>query len=186
MKYNIKKAQMLAELLGHTSCTRTTEACSGKWAGTYDHSLVFEDGTSLFICNGSENFNKTIEYYIECMENLSENNKKIMIGLLQEQAKKDAIKASAEGLLPCHPISINIKADVFFDITVLMKVEEKEFFFNTSNLSYALRGGPEKLKEYLDRKNSDELFTAGAVKEPTFIFTNVRFSHKDDLYKKIK
>lgn len=184
MKYDTKNIQRLTEMLGHKECRHNIKRCSGKWAGTCDHSLVFEDGSRLFICNGADHFDEAVRNNIRIMENSTGENARIMTEMLVEQARKDGRAAEKEGLLGYKPIRILPVHDSYaVRVSVEMEVAGEIFLFLETGLSYALQKGPSGLKEYLEFKKDKEVYTAGGVEHPTFLIMNVRHSHRETLYR---
>ena len=181
-EYFTGKINKLAALLGYNSGKHTVSACTGKWAGTMDHYVEFDNGKKLFICNGAEHFDKSLTEIKEKLEKINKTRTRLL-EMLKEQAETDSMTASREGLARCHPKEIlTIHDGRFLWTAVRLSVSGKEFNFIETSLAYALEDGPEKLKEHIRQRNSGETYTAGAVKTPTFVFMNVRFSHEDGLY----
>ena len=52
--------EQLTGLLGKKSYTRSKRACAGKWQGTYDYRLLFDDGTYCFISNGMKDYERNL------------------------------------------------------------------------------------------------------------------------------
>ena len=46
-----EKIGVIAQAFGHTSGTIETSPCTGKWRGTSDISIRFDNGSSLFLGN---------------------------------------------------------------------------------------------------------------------------------------
>lgn len=64
---------------------------------------------------------------------------------------------------------------------IRMEVAGYQFNFIESGLNYAILQN--ELEKHFEKNNAKQVFTAGGVWKPTFIFDNVRFSHVDRLYK---
>lgn len=69
MAENIKETEArLTKLLGKKSYEYSKRHCTGKWRGTIDYSLQFEDGTSIFISNGKKYYQRNLLEYITHFE----------------------------------------------------------------------------------------------------------------------
>ena len=183
-EYFTNKINQLATLLGYASGRHTVSACTGKWAGTLDHYVEFDNGKKLFICNGALYFNEKIQDFIDTIKNLKDNYD-ILLGMLKKQAEHDAATAKTENLLSYTPHAIKlVHNNIWLDIVVNLTVDNCTFDFVETSLQYAIKEGPKKLEEHISRHNQNEIFTAGGIYEPTFVIMNVRHSHKTNLYKK--
>lgn len=106
---NIKKLeQSLTELLDKKSYIHYKRACTGKFRGTYDYGLTFEDGTKYFISNGKKYYLnhltdavKMYRYFHENREYLSRRTKEII--------DRDNKQATSLGLKPVEFIDLNLK-----------------------------------------------------------------------------
>lgn len=58
----------LTELLGKKSYVNRKSHCTGKWRGTIDYRLQFEDGTYVFISNGKKYYERNLFEYIAHFE----------------------------------------------------------------------------------------------------------------------
>ncbi|WP_165045344.1 hypothetical protein [Dysgonomonas sp. ZJ709] len=69
MAENIKELEVrLTELLGKKSYANSKRHCTGKWRGTIDYRLQFEDGTYVFISNGKKYYERNLFEYIAHFE----------------------------------------------------------------------------------------------------------------------
>lgn len=175
--------QKLAQLLGYSDFIKIGHKCTGKWKGTTDYSLVFDGKTTLFISNGMDYFFETVKQYIQDLQSFVKN-KKEMIQTISKQIEKDNLKAEQEGLLPVKFISLNINTmpDIsYLEAYICMEVAGCQFNFVETEFNDAVFQN--ELSPYFKIQNTQNIYTAGAVQKPTFIFGNVRYSHVDKLYK---
>lgn len=174
--------EKLTKILGYTKFSKISEACNGSWSGTTDYSLRFDGTKELFISNGRNRFLEKVNEYIQYIQTFQQY-KEEMFKTICKQVERDNQIAEQEGLLPvkCISLDINRNQNHFLWPCVRLEVSGNQFDFCESTLHYCIYLN--RLKEYFLKKNTLETYTAGAVKEPTFVFGNVRFSHLDKLYK---
>lgn len=173
--------QELTILMGYQNFKKERSACTGKWRGTYDYSLVFDNRTRLFISNGMKYFHETVQNYIGCLK-IFNTNKNRILDEIREQIYSDNITAKQEGLFPVtvKDVAISTQSEPYCLWAYLtLEVNGITFQFIETGLNYAIKNN--KVTEYFAPKR--RIYTAGAVIAPTFIIGNVRFSHLDGLYK---
>jgi hypothetical protein len=173
----------LTRILGYSTFIKIGQRCTGKWAGTTDYSLVFDERTKLFISNGMNHFSESVKNYIRQLQ-IFEKYREAMFQTICKQVEKDNLIAEQEGLLPVKCISLNM--NLASNLTSLwayipMEVAGHQFNFIETGFNSAIFKN--ELEKHFELKNACPIFTAGAVQKPTFIFSNVRFSHLDKLYK---
>lgn len=76
-KKTIELEKKLTQLLGKESYTCTKKSCTGKWAGTYDHSMIFNDGSCYFVSNGMKLYHHNLEKFIGQVEFFIANRDKL-------------------------------------------------------------------------------------------------------------
>lgn len=181
-KQQKKLCQELTQLMGYTTFTKVSRRCTGKWRGTTDYSLIFNNTITLAISNGMERFYETVEAHILFLKRFGEN-KINMLQQIREQVVADNLIAEREGLslVTVKDIKVNTSFEPYLLWSYLiLEVNGQTFNFIETGLKYAIQNN--KIGEQLALKQNI-LYTAGAVQEPTYIFCNVRFSHLDNLYK---
>lgn len=174
--------QTLTTLLHFQSYKKIANSCTGKWRGTIDYSLVFDNKIELFISNGMESFNSRVKSICDDIIYFKENKANLLIQL-KERIIYDNEIAAKLGLYEVEILDLDICEENELYCTwpyILMRVNGIEFFFVETGLKYALYKN--NLAEYLKRK-MPHISTAGAVEKPTFIFSNTKYSHVDELYK---
>lgn len=182
MKMDENLCQTLTTLLHFQSYKKIANRCTGKWRGTIDYSLVFDNKIKLFISNGMENFNSRVKSISDDIISFKENKANLLIQL-KDRIIHDNKIASKIGLYEVEILDVDICTDNELYCTwpyIHMRVNGIEFFFVETGLKYALYKN--NLAEYLKRK-MPHISTASAVEKPTFIFSNIKYSHIDELYK---
>lgn len=184
-KTTIDAINEFVTLVGGKTWTKTSHACTGKWRGTYDHSIVIDGRHRIFVTNGMTYFEERIREWIVAFRRFH-TNKEEYLRILREQAALDNIKAREEGLKCVEVLDIGIVSPettdswCFFKPYVLLRVGDIQYKFMESGLSYALLD--DKLDTWLP-KYQKQIYTAGGVQNPDFIFGNVRFNSKDNMYR---
>lgn len=172
----------LTALIGRKNWTRISSPCTGKWKGTIDYGVQFDDGLCHFISNGMTNFEENISAQISYIQDI-QNNREKYLQILRDQALRDNAVAEAEGLYPVSVIDMGIHTESehnFLWSYLILEVHGKRFKFIESGLNCHLKM---KILEKWIEKCRKPIFTAGAVQNPDHIFGNVRFSSTDRLYK---
>lgn len=175
-------AAELTRLIGCTSYTQYKSRCTGKWRGTTDYGLTFDNGCTLFISNGMAAFEQnTIEYISRI--NAIRANKRQFMSELTSQIEKDNLVAQSEGLAQVRLIDVDINTDInlyFLWSYLLIEVNGLQFRHTETGLNHSLCRN--RLDEWLSRR-AEKTWTAGAVQNPDYIIGNVRFCSTDKLYK---
>lgn len=170
------------ELVGRKTWTLVSHPCTGKWRGTTDYGIQFEDGFRYFVSNGMTYFEEKISDAI--MEiNTVQKNREQYLQILRVQAQHDNLVAASEGLLPVKVISVemNFKSGNYFLWPyAMLEVNGIRFKFIETGMCYAMK--EDRMDRWVERYKKP-LFTAGAVQHPDHIFGNVRHSSTEDLYR---
>ncbi len=186
------KMDIIAETFGCKTASIKTSPCTGKWRGTSDISLVFDNSRSLFLNNYRTPQAKTAKVQNECVnaalvsynpEILAEVKAKAIPALLERETRDNAV-AAQKGLKPYTflTVELNDGADQSSSgylgwYYVTLAVEGKIFALLETNLCHDISKG-----EFSD---SPRYFAAGALKEQDvdFVFSNVGHSSISGLYK---
>lgn len=182
-KEQFQICQELTRLMGYNTFDKTSRRCTGKWSGTTDYSLVFDNKITLSVSNGMTHFYETVNTYIDQLKQFK-TNKDCMLQQIRKNVISDNLTAKEEGLFPVtvKDIGINLSNEHYLLWNyLLLEVDGCTFQFIETGLNYAIRNN--KLEKYFTEQSNKKIFTAGAVQAPTFIFGNVRFSHLDNIYK---
>ena len=188
------KIGVIAQAFGCTTGKIETSPCSGKWRGTSDISIQFDNGTSLFIGNHVTPKAKTAKVQNEYVDSalvrfnpeiISATKKAAIAALIKREAIDNAV-AAQKGLKPYTVLNVE-----FDDGTedkhngymgwyyVTLAVDGKICTHMETGLNYDIAGG--KVSEIPTKEN---YYTAGALKEADvdYVFNNVGFSSTSELY----
>ena len=188
------KIGIVAQAFGGTEGKIETSPCTGKWRGTSDISIKFDNGASLFIGNHRTPQAKTAKVQNECVNaalvrynpEIIAATKEAAISALRKREAKDNETAAQKGLKPYTLLNVefNDGADEkgggytgWYYVT--LAVDGKIHAHIETGLNYDILDG--KVSENPTREN---YFTAGALKETDvdYVFNNVGFSSTTDLY----
>ena len=188
------KIGVIAQAFGCTTGKIETSPCSGKWRGTSDISIKFDNGTSLFIGNHVTPKAKTAKVQHEYVDSalvrynpeiISATKEAAIAALIKREAIDNAV-AAQKGLKPYTVLNVE-----FNDGTedkhnrymgwyyVTLAVDGKICTHMETGLNYDISGG--KVSEIPTKEN---YYTAGALKETDvdYVFNNVGFSSTSELY----
>ena len=189
-----EKIGIVAQAFGGTEGKIETSPCTGKWRGTSDISIKFDNGASLFIGNHRTPQAKTAKVQTEYVDaalvrynpEIIAATKEAAISALRARETKDNEIAAQKGLKPY--ILLNVEFNDGTDeksgghigwYYVTLAVDGKICSHIETGLNYAISDG--KVSENPTR---EDYFTAGALKESDvdYVFNNVGFSSTSDLY----
>ena len=189
-----EKIDVIAQTFGCKTGEIHTSPCTGKWRGTSDISIKFDNGASLFIGNHLTPKAKAVKVQTECVDGyLSQYNPEIVQAtkeavlpvLLKREAKDNEI-AAQRGLKPYTVLNVelndgsNEKAGGYIGwYYVTLAVDGKICSHLETGLNYDIANG--RVSETPKRA---DYFTAGALKETDvdYVFNNVGFSSHSTLY----
>ncbi len=188
------KIGIIAQSFGGTSGKIETSPCTGKWRGTSDISIKFDNGTSLFIGNHRTPQAKTVKVQNEYINSalvrynpeIISATKEAAITALRARETKDNELAAQKGLKPYSLLNVEFNDGTdekssghmgWYYVTLV--VDGKICSHIETGLNYAISDG--KISEMPTREN---YFAAGALKESDvdYVFNNVGFSSTSDLY----
>ena len=189
-----EKIGVIAQTFGCKTGEIHTSPCTGKWRGTSDISIKFDNGASLFIGNHLTPKAKTVKVQTACVDGyLSQYNPEIvqatketaMSALLKKEARDNEI-AAQKGLKPYMVLNVELN-DGSNENTggyigwyyVTLAVDGKICTHLETGLNYDIANG--RVSETPTRA---DYFAAGALKETDvdYIFNNVGFSSASTLY----
>ena len=190
----VPKIGIIAQAFGGTEGKIETSPCTGKWRGTSDISIKFDNGASLFIGNHRTPQAKTAKVQAEYVNaalvrynpEIIAATKEAAIAALRARETKDNEIAAQKGLKPYTLLNVE-----FNDGTdeksgghigwyyVTLAVDGKIHAHIETGLNYDILDG--KVSQNPTR---EDYFTAGALKETDvdYVFNNVGFSSTSDLY----
>lgn len=188
------KIDIIAQAFGCKTGEIRTSPCTGKWRGTSDMSIHFDNGASLFIGNHLTPKAKTVKVQTECVNRaLVRYNPEIVQAtkeaalpvLLQREAKDNEI-AAQKGLKPYTMLNVEFHdgADEqtggymgWYYMT--LAVDGKICTHLETGLNYDIADG-----KVSDTPTRADYYPAGALKETDvdYVFNNVGFSSASTLY----
>ena len=136
-----EKMNRLAKCFDASTGTKTGRACTGKWIGTTDYSVTFNNGNRFFISNGMKDFDEGLDYCLKVYEGFTLCKERIIEGL-RELEIKDNIIASEKGLKNYHIIDVNYIKDSndyigWFYVT--FEIDGKTGTIKETGLNYSIR-----------------------------------------------
>ena len=188
------KIDVIARAFGCKTGEIHTSPCTGKWRGTSDMTIRFDNGASLFIGNHLTPKAKTVKVQTECVNRtLVQYNPEIvkatkeaaLPALLQREAKDNEI-AAPKGLKPYTLLNVefNQGADEktggyigWYYVT--LAVDGKICTHLETGLNHDIADG-----KVSDTPTRADYYPAGALKEADvdYVFNNVGFSSDSSLY----
>ena len=188
------KIDVIAQAFGCKTGEIHTSPCTGKWRGTSDMTIRFDNGASLFIGNHLTPKAKTVKVQTECVNRtLVQYNPEIvkatkeaaLPALLQREAKDNEI-AAQKGLKPYTLLNVefNEGADEktggyigWYYVT--LAVDGKICTHLETGLNHDIASG-----KVSDTPTRADYYPAGALKEVDvdYVFNNVGFSSASTLY----
>ena len=182
------KVAVLAQTFGKKSGTIQSTPCFGKWRGSSDVVIRFDDGTSLFVGITLTPKAKTVSWRTEYIDGLlTQYNPEIIaekkayaLPILLEREKLDAAVAKEKGLPPYKVLTVEMQTDDYSLgwYYVTLEINGKIHPHRETGLDYAISKGN------LQAAPSRPYFISGAT-DPSnvdYVFDNVGFSTKDNLY----
>ena len=188
------KIDAIAQAFGCKTGEIHTSPCTGKWRGTSDMTIRFDNGASLFIGNHLTPKAKTVKVQTECVNRtLVQYNPEIvkatkeaaLPALLQREAKDNEI-AAQKGLKPYTLLNVefNEGADektggLMGWYYVTLAVDGKICTHLETGLDHDISDG-----KVSDTPSRADYYPAGALKEADvdYVFNNVGFSSASTLY----
>ncbi len=188
------KIDIIAQAFGCKTGEIRTSPCTGKWRGTSDMSIRFDNGASLFIGNHLTPKAKTVKVQTECVNSalvhfnpeIVQATKEAALPVLLQREAKDNEIAAQKGLKPYTLLNVefNDGADEqtggyigWYYVT--LAVDGKICTHLETGLSHDIADG-----KVSDTPTRADYFTAGALKETDvdYVFNNVGFSSASSLY----
>ena len=188
------KIDIIAQAFGCKTGEIRTSPCTGKWRGTSDMSIHFDNGTSLFIGNHLTPKAKTVKVQTECVNSalvhfnpeIVQATKEAALPVLLQREANDNEIAAQKGLKPYTLLNVEF-CDGADEQTggyigwyyVTLAVDGKICTHLETGLSHDIADG-----KVSDTPTRADYFTAGALKENDvdYVFNNVGFSSASTLY----
>ena len=188
------KIDIIAQAFGCKTGEIRTSPCTGKWRGTSDMSIHFDNGASLFIGNHLTPKAKTVKVQTECINSalvrynpeIVQATKEAALPMLLQREAKDNEIAAQKGLKPYTLLNVefNDGADEqtggymgWYYVT--LAVDGKICTHLETGLNYDIADG-----KVSDTPTRADYYPAGALKETDvdYVFNNVGFSSASTLY----
>ena len=189
-----ERIDIIAKSFGCISGKIETSPCTGKWRGTSDISIKFDNGTSLPIGNHRTPQAKTAKVQSEYVNSalvrynpeIVKATKEAAIDALRKRETKDNEIAAQKGLKPYTLLNVELNDGTdgknggymgWYYVT--LAIDGKIHSHIETGLNYAILDG--KVSETPAR---EKYFAAGALKDSDvdYVFNNVGFSSTSSLY----
>ena len=188
------KIDIMAQAFGCKTGEIRTSPCTGKWRGTSDMSIHFDNGASLFIGNHLTPKAKTVKVQTECVNRalvrynpeIVQATKEAALPMLLQREAKDNEIAAQKGLKPYTLLNVEFH-DGADEQTggymgwyyVTLAVDGKICTHLETGLNYDIADG-----KVSDTPTRADYYPAGALKETDvdYVFNNVGFSSASTLY----
>ena len=188
------KIDIMAQAFGCKTGEIRTSPCTGKWRGTSDMSIHFDNGASLFIGNHLTPKAKTVKVQTECVNSalvrynpeIVQATKEAALPMLLQREAKDNEIAAQKGLKPYTLLNVEFH-DGADEQTggymgwyyVTLAVDGKICTHLETGLNYDIADG-----KVSDTPTRADYYPAGALKETDvdYVFNNVGFSSASTLY----
>ena len=189
-----KKIGVIAQAFGGTAGRIETSPCTGKWRGTSDISIRFDNGASLFLGNRLTPKAKTAAVQRELVndtllrynpEIVSAAKEAALASLMEREAKDNAI-AAQKGLKPYTLLNVEFNDGADGQSSgymgwyyVTLAVDGNICSHIETGLNYDIADGKVSAEP-----TREKYFAAGALKdsEVDYVFNNVGFSSASGLY----
>jgi antirestriction protein ArdC len=189
-----EKIGVIAQAFGDTAGRIETSPCTGKWRGTSDISIRFDNGASLFLGNRLTPKAKTAAVQRELVndtllrynpEIVSATKEAALASLMEREAKDNAI-AAQKGLKPYTLLNVEFNDGADSQSSgymgwyyVTLAVDGNICSHIETGLNYDIADGKVSAEP-----TREKYFAAGALKdsEVDYVFNNVGFSSASGLY----
>ena len=189
-----EKIGVIAQAFGGTAGRIETSPCTGKWHGTSDISIRFDNGASLFLGNRLTPKAKTAAVQRELVnatllrynpEIVSATKEAALASLMEREAKDNAI-AAQKGLKPYTLLNVEFNDGADSQSSgymgwyyVTLAVDGNICSHIETGLNYDIADGKVSAEP-----TREKYFAAGALKdsEVDYVFNNVGFSSASGLY----
>ena len=189
-----EKIGVIAQTFGGTAGRIETSPCTGKWRGTSDISIRFDNGASLFLGNRLTPKAKTAAVQRELVndtllrynpEIVSATKEAALASLMEREAKDNAI-AAQKGLKPYTLLNVEFNDGADSQSSgymgwyyVTLAVDGNICSHIETGLNYDIADGKVSAEP-----TREKYFAAGALKdsEVDYVFNNVGFSSASGLY----
>lgn len=181
-KSTLAAAKELTRLIGCHSFERVSQRCTGKWGGTSDYGLFFDNGIYYFISNGMADFEQNITKLIADIKTV-QNQREYNLEVIRRQVDVDNKLAESMGFELVKVLDVGVNCDnpnLFLWAYLMLEVNGRKFRHADTRIDSHLRTNTiDEWSETLSARTK----IAGAVLNPDYIIGNICFSSTDKLYK---
>lgn len=174
-----EKMNEFAQLFNANSGEKVGRRCSGRWSGTTDYSVRFDNGYEFFISNGMERFDHNFDYLLKVYRTFKEKKAEI-ISILREMEKDDMLIAVENNLKSYHVVDVDYLKNVDDYIGwfyAVIEVDGVQTTIQETGLNYAIKNFlNDGDKNHLLAKKSRKYYVAGGVDTPEYVFHGYGFS----------
>jgi hypothetical protein len=181
-----EKINKIALTFGAKTGARASRRCTGKWRGTTDWSIKFDNGEQLFLGNsgGSKKFSQLVDECYEVYNPIAvQSAKDYAFEQLRQRSPQDNVFAERLGHLPYEVVSLELvtsdKGGHIGWFYVVLRIGDKIVNHLDTGLNYNIR-----MKMFSETVRA-KYYVAGGLKddEVDYIFNGVGFSSTSSLYK---
>ena len=179
-KVEKRKAKMneLAQLFDANEGEKVGSSCSGKWSGTTDYSVKFDNGHEFFISNGMEKFDNNLDYFLKVYGTFKDKKAEIL-SILREMKKEDARIAAENHLKSYHVVDVNyLKESGYIGwFYVSIEIDGKRSSILETGLHYSIKNFcNDGDRNHLLSEMSSKYHVAGGVVNPVYVFHGSGYS----------
>ena len=172
------KMNRLAELFGAKSGEKVGSSCSGKWAGTTDYYVKFNNGFRYHISNGLKKFDENLDDLLSVYSGFAEKKTEIL-SILREMEQADNALAAENGLKSYHVIDIDYMKndhDYIGWFYAIIEVDGIKMTIRETNLHYGIKNySRDRNTEVFMWDKSSKYHVAGGVEKPVFVWHGYGF-----------
>lgn len=175
------KFNTLARLFGAQSGTKVGIPCSGKWKGTTDYSVKFNNGVRFYISNGMKYFEKNLDEEIKAYSAFESMKSEIIEALQAFEAHDNQIAVLA-GLSGYHVLDIDYlkSGDYLGWFYVIVDINGERHTVKETGLHFLIHNALKAESTVEIYREAEELkqetVFAKYIENPTFVFHNYAFS----------
>lgn len=188
-EYRQEMMDRLAKCFGAETGEKVGVACRGKWAGTTDYSVKFNNGERFYISNGMKGFDKVLADYVTIYENFS-MNKDVLMNSLRDMEASDNEKAAKMGLKQYHikDIKCTQSGQYLGWFYGVLEIDGKETTISETGFNHSLTeclsaDSNAPLLEYISKGQEKDYYVAGGLDSADFVFHGVGFDTQSPMYK---
>lgn len=168
----------LAALFGAHKGEKVGSSCSGKWAGTSDYSVKFDNGYQFYISNGMKHFDKELEDKVNIYEGFYSRRNDI-VSILREMETEDNKVAAEKGLKSYHVVDVDFirKSDHFQGwFYAVIEIDGERTTIQETGLHCSIRNFcRDGNKNHLLSEMSSKYHAAGGVEKPMYVWHGYGF-----------